>query len=173
MAEVRYPRFGHTRTGQPVHAATLDHLPAHSMYARFNKRLAVAITSLVGSMSCAYAFCVIALVSLPAVLTQALHVHWFPSWMVSAGLIALVAWAAQTFLQLVLLSVILVGQNVQQAAGDARAEKTFDDTEVIVDRLDTGTGGGLSDVLAAIEGVRALVAATPADAKPPCPPASR
>jgi len=34
---------------------------------------------------------------------------------------------AQTFLQLVLLSVIMVGQNVQAAAADKRAEATFHD----------------------------------------------
>ena len=39
----------------------------------------------------------------------------------------LVSWVAQTFLQLVLLSVIMVGQNVQAAAADKRAEATFHD----------------------------------------------
>ena len=34
---------------------------------------------------------------------------------------------AQTFLQLVLLSIIMVGQNVQAAAADKRAEATFND----------------------------------------------
>ena len=43
-------------------------------------------------------------------------------------LIALVSWIAQTYIQLVLLSVIIVGQNIQSAASDARAAKTFEDT---------------------------------------------
>jgi hypothetical protein len=139
--------FGYTRTGHPVHRTTTDHLPGHSTYARFNKKVAVAITRWVGSMSCAWFFCLLALLSLPAVLTQAFHVTWFPRWLVAVGLIALVAWIAQTFLQLVLLSVIMVGQNVSQAASDARAEKTFADAELITDRLDTATEGGLTDVL--------------------------
>lgn len=140
------PTHGWTRRGLPVHAHTFDHLPG-----RFNRWLAVKITGIVGSMWCAYAFTLIALVSLPAVLTQAFGLHIFPHWLVSVGLIALVAWIAQTFLQLVLLSVIMVGQNVQQAASDARSSKTFEDTERILDALNLETQGGLADVLKAIE----------------------
>lgn len=154
MTDPGKPTFGHTRRGRPVHARTLDHLPDHSLYARFNKRVAIAATRMVGSMSCAWAFCLIALVSLPAVLTLAFHVKWFPHWLVSAGLIALVAWVAQTFLQLVLLSVIMVGQSVQSLASDARSAKTFEDAEAIkdaivvaLDRLDTRSKGGLREVL--------------------------
>ena len=73
------------------------------------------------------------------------------------------SWVAQTFLQLVLLSVIIVGQNVAGEASDARAAKTFDDAEAskagigtALDLLDTHTAGGLAEVLAA---VRALVVA--------------
>ncbi len=76
---------------------------------RVNTRLAVAITKAVGSMWCAYLFALIALISLPA----ALH---------SGDPIIIVSWIAQTFLQLVLLPIIIVGQNVQAAADDARAE---------------------------------------------------
>jgi hypothetical protein len=39
---------------------------------------------------------------------------------------------AQTFLQLVLLSIIIVGQNVQAAASDARAENTYQDAEAVL-----------------------------------------
>ena len=163
------PHFGRTSHGLPVHLHALDHLPVHSAYARLNKAVALKITGWVGSMSCAYAFCLLALLSLPAVLTEAFHVHWFPGWLVAVGLIALVAWIAQTFLQLVLLSVIMVGQNVQQAASDARAAKTFEDTEVIVDRLDVTTEGGIKAVLDAVDALAAQVATPkPAPAvKPP------
>ena len=112
-------------------------------YQRFNKRVAIRVTGAVGSMTCAWVFCFIALVSLPAILTEAFHLTVFPGWLISIGLIALVAWVAQTFIQLVLLSVIMVGQNVQQIASDARAMKTFQDTEVIVDKLSLETEGGL------------------------------
>jgi hypothetical protein len=48
-----------------------------------------------------------------------------------ASIIALVAWIAQTFIQLVLLPIIMVGQNVQSEAADARAAKTFEDVQVL------------------------------------------
>jgi hypothetical protein len=64
--------------------------------------------------------------------------------------IIIAAWIAQTFLQLVLLSIIMVGQTVQSAASDARAAKEFVDTETILDRLDINTAGGIRDVLDAI-----------------------
>ncbi len=75
----------------------------------FNTRMAVRITRSVGSMWCAYVFALIALISLPAAIS-------------SHSPIIIVGWIAQTFLQLVLLPIIIVGQNVQAAASDARAE---------------------------------------------------
>jgi len=102
----------------------------------FNAKLAVLITRGVGTMACAYVFAVIALLGLqPALAT---------------GGEGIIAWVAQTFLQLVLLSIIMVGQIVQAKASDARAEKQFADTEVIVDKLDEKTDGGLKAVLDAI-----------------------
>ena len=95
--------FSHTRT------ATWDHHAVNTAYQRFNKKVAIKITGVVGSMTCAWVFCLIALLSLPAILTEAFHLTFFPHWLVSIGLIALVAWLAQTFIQLVLLSVIMVG----------------------------------------------------------------
>lgn len=76
---------------------------------RINTRLAVGITKVVGSMWCAYLFGLLALISLPAAIS-------------SHNAIVIVGWIAQTFLQLVLLPIIIVGQNVQAAATDARAE---------------------------------------------------
>jgi hypothetical protein len=76
---------------------------------RFNTWLAVRITKTVGTMWIAYLFAAIALISLPA----ALSTH---------QVIIIVAWIAQTFFQLVLLPIIIVGQNVIQATNDARAE---------------------------------------------------
>jgi hypothetical protein len=121
----------------------------------FNAKFAVIITSGVGTMACAYLFAVIALISLPAILIQAnvLKKSDVPVFFTKPGLILIVSWVAQTFLQLVLLSIILVGQRVQSAASDARALKEYEDTEVILDRLDTKTQGGLTDVLNAIKGL--------------------
>ena len=58
----------------------------------------------------------------------------------------IIAWIAQTFLQLVLLSVIMVGQAVQSAASDARSEQTYEDTLKILDALDVHTEGGIKDL---------------------------
>ena len=107
----------------------------------FNAKLALVITRSVGTMACAYLFGVIALISLPAAVS-------------SGQVIIIVAWIAQTFLQLVLLSIIMVGQRVQSIASDARATKEFADTETILDRLDTHTAGGIKEVLDAVHAMR-------------------
>jgi hypothetical protein len=73
----------------------------------FNRRIAEKITSAVSTMWCAYIFAAIALISLPAALR-------------TGDPLVIVAWVAQTFLQLVLLSIIMVGQ---QASSDAVAQK--------------------------------------------------
>jgi hypothetical protein len=99
----------------------------------FNAKFAVLITRLVGTMWCAYLFACIALVGLGPALKP--------------GGEGIVAWIAQTFLQLVLLSVIMVGQNVQSLAADARSANTFKDAEAILDRLDIHTQGGLKAIL--------------------------
>jgi hypothetical protein len=71
-----------------------------SKVADFNMKVARKITAAVSTMWCAYAFALLALLSLPAAIR-------------SGDLIIIVAWIAQTFLQLVLLSIIMVGQEVQ------------------------------------------------------------
>ena len=42
------------------------------------------------------------------------------------------AWIAQTFIQLVLLPIIIVGQNIQGKAADKRSEQTYKDAEAIL-----------------------------------------
>ena len=84
----------------------------------FNSWLAVKITNVVGTMWCAYAFAGLALISFP----QALH----------SGTSALIAWIAQTFLQLVLLSIIMVGQKVAAAKSDRQLEQTYNDAEALL-----------------------------------------
>jgi hypothetical protein len=79
---------------------------------QFNSRLAVLITKSVGTMWAAYLFMLIGLVSLP----QAWQAF------VRGDTVTGVAWLSQSFLQLVLLPIIIVGQNVISASQDARAE---------------------------------------------------
>lgn len=120
-------------------------------------------------MTSAYLFCLLSLVSLPATLnaTGWLPAGFFPRWLIAVSLIGVVAWIAQTFLQLVLLPVIMVGQNVQAEAADARMAKMFEHVEeiraqfaVALDRLDTTTEGGLKDVLDAVQPPRPAGART-------------
>ena len=78
-----------------------------------NGRIALILTTAVGTMWCAYAFAILALIVLP----QA----------IAGGLLLFVQWVSQTFIQLVMLSVIMVGQNVLGRASDKRAAMTYDD----------------------------------------------
>lgn len=78
----------------------------------FMNRLGERITGLVGTMWCAAAFTCLALMSLPDA--------------IRAGRMAMIQWTAQTFLQLVLLSIILVGQNVQAQRTEKRDIETHD-----------------------------------------------
>jgi hypothetical protein len=85
----------------------------------FNGWLAVNITNVVATMWCAYAFAILAFISLPDA--------------VKAGTAALIAWIAQTFLQLVLLSIIMVGQKVAASASDKQALQTYKDAEALLE----------------------------------------
>jgi len=78
---------------------------------RFNVWLATKVTDGVATMWCAYIFAGIALISLPKALQ-------------SGDSIVIVSWVAQTFLQLVLLSIIMVGQKVQSKS----VEDTINET---------------------------------------------
>jgi hypothetical protein len=149
------PTFGFTRYGHAVHAKVTDHLPTHSPYARFNKRVALLITNKVGTMSCFWLFCVLALAALPAALVEAHIVSPTIGLIGEAGFVIVVQWMAQSFIQLVLLPALMVGQNLQNIAADARSAKTFEDVERVLDLLDCRTQGGLKDVLDAVESLKA------------------
>jgi hypothetical protein len=90
-------------------------------------------------MWCAYLFTLIACISLPAAI-------------VARSPLVLITWLSQTFLQLVLLAVIIVGQNVQGEEQDRRAEATYQDAEdllVLADRI----GSTLHEHDAALQGL--------------------
>ena len=87
----------------------------------FNKQVALFVTEKVGTMSCAYVFALIALVSLPEAL-------------LSEDPLEIVSWIAETFLQLVLLSIITVGQNIQSEIAEQQAQ-TDRETLAAIKRL--------------------------------------
>lgn len=151
--------------GQKVHAHTRHYLPALLRLRpaqlkadlraadTFNAKVAVLLTRLVGTMWCFWVFNGIAFISLPSIVQQ-------------GGLQPLIAWISSNWIQLILLPALMVGQNLQNAAADARAAKTFDDIEHVkgdvtaaLDRLDTKTEGGITELLTAIHELTAQVAA--------------
>ena len=85
-----------------------------------NERIGLWVTKKVGTMWAAYAFFGLTLVSLPAALA-------------SGSAIIIVSWIAQTFLQLVLLPIIIVGQNIQASASEERAIATYEDAGAILE----------------------------------------
>jgi len=113
---VAHPHIAHRKAHGPIKVA--DQHSTDTAVARFNTRLALAVTKIVGSMWCAYAFGILDLFSLPSA--------------IRGGTATLISWIAQTFLQLVLLSIIMVGQNVQADAADKRSEATFKDAEALL-----------------------------------------
>ncbi len=79
---------------------------------QFNDWLAARVTSGVATMGCAYIFAVVALWGGTAV-------DW-------SNRLQAVDWISQTFLQLILLSIIMVGQRVLSAASEAQAKEMHD-----------------------------------------------
>lgn len=88
---------------------------------RFNDRLAGKITQIVGTMWCAYIFCLLALISLPSTIQSTIQ---------NQSAMPIVSWIAQTFLQLVLLAVIQKGQNIGNDKLDKTIEKIEENTEI-------------------------------------------
>jgi len=111
----KFPKYSFLRI------STSDHLEDHidCNPCTFNAWFAVKVTNGVGTMWCAYAFAALALISLPQAIA-------------SRNAVTLVSWVSQTFLQLVLLSVIIVGQNVLAAAADKRSEATYNDADAVL-----------------------------------------
>lgn len=95
-----------------------DQRPRGNWYTSANTRLAIVITTFVGSMTCAYLFALLAVAGLPVALKP--------------GNIGFLFWFSSDLLQLTLLSVIIVGQNIQAKAADKRAEQTYLDAEAVL-----------------------------------------
>ena len=122
---INYRHYIHPHTkavldGETRPTKTNDHrVRGKSGFARFNAKVGLLITLGVGTMVCAYIFGIVALISLPSAIK-------------SHNLTIIIAWISSNFLQLVLLPVIIVGQNIQAAASDKRAEDTYKDAEAVL-----------------------------------------
>jgi hypothetical protein len=118
---VPHPRLEKLKTeGPPTTAKVAAKRRGPSKIAQINGKIGLKITLVVGTMWTAYLFTALALVSAPSAFK-------------TGNTIIIVAWIAQTFLQLVLLPIIIVGQNVQAAAADSRAQATYEDAKAILE----------------------------------------
>ena len=120
-----------SREGSRTISITFEHVPDPRIAERkkagapkttdenvgINGRVALLVTTTVGTMWCAYMFAVLAFIALPSAL--------------GGGILPLIQWISQTFIQLVMLSVIMVGQNILGKASDKRADMTYKDAEAI------------------------------------------
>ena len=115
---VRHPRAEELKAAGPVKTRDLRPLHHPNPFVRFNARFGLAITLVVGTMWMAYAFTIIALFALPDAIKQ--------------GTYFVIVWLSSSFLQLVLLPIIIVGQNIQARAADKRSEDTYKDAEAVL-----------------------------------------
>ncbi|HET6964227.1 MAG TPA: hypothetical protein VFH58_05600 [Acidimicrobiales bacterium] len=116
---IPHPRIQARKATGPVRTVDQRNLDHPNPLVRFNNRFGLAITVVVGTMWCAYLFTALALVSIGSAFS-------------TGNLVIIVGWIAQTFLQLVLLPVIIVGQNIQAKAADKRAEDTYNDADAVL-----------------------------------------
>lgn len=128
MSELLYQHIKHEHV--PRNVNLVHHIEQET--AGVNTKIAVILTRGVGSMWCAYGFVFLALIGLCAILG-----------LLSPLVALLVAWTSQTLIQLVLLPVIMVGQNVlgkhQELMADEQfqtTQKTYSDIEQIMQHLD-------------------------------------
>lgn len=130
MANYEYEQHPHATTRHQTHpgakfkakhaAAAQKGQSNDGVSLNLNDRIASGITKGVGTMWAAYVFFALTLVSLPAALQ-------------SGNMIVIVSWFAQTFLQLVLLPIIIVGQNLQAREAEKRAIATYEDAGAILE----------------------------------------
>jgi uncharacterized membrane protein len=140
---VRHPRAAELRRGKPVSTVDVRRLNHSNPFVRFNARFGLKVTLVVGTMWAAYVFSILALFALPSAIHQ--------------GTYFIIVWLSSSFLQLVLLPVIIVGQNIQAAAADKRAEDTYKDAEAVLKEAEEiqnhllAQDQAISDIVARLE----------------------
>lgn len=120
MAKYQYNQHPHVEARKARGPAVSKRYKKTKAKLTLNERIGLIITQSVGTMWAAYAFFGLTLVSLPAALA-------------SGQTLVIVSWVAQTFLQLVLLPIIIVGQNIQAKSSDERAIATYEDAGAILE----------------------------------------
>jgi hypothetical protein len=115
------PAYPHRYTRVLFHNEPHQHQPrnvnlvheAEKASSGFNQKLAIGLTKAVGTMICAYIFAVLAIIGYPGF--HATATQW-------------VQWISQTFIQLVMLSVIMVGQSILGRQQELQADEQFHTT---------------------------------------------
>jgi hypothetical protein len=115
---IRHPRLAELRAHGPVKTKDLLGTNSDNLLVRLNAKFGLRITLVVGTMWAAYIFTILALFALPSAIKQ--------------GTYFIIVWLSSSFLQLVLLPIIIVGQNIQAAAADKRSEETYKDAEAVL-----------------------------------------
>lgn len=119
---VPHPHIEARKTTPPPSTTEVrQHLHGDSAFARFNAKVGLRITVIVGTMVCAYLFALLGGLGVYGALTN------------KTQIVLIVGSISGYFLQLVLLPVIIVGQNVQATASDRRAEATYKDAEAVLE----------------------------------------
>jgi len=126
----------------------------------FNEKTAILVPEVLGSMPFFWFCLILTLLSLPEVLTvfdtEVLKgavglAHFFPATLLKVSVVGLVAWVAQTFIQLLALPVLQVSGNATQAQLDTHVE-------AIIDALNVDTAGGIAqardEIVAALRGAK-------------------
>jgi hypothetical protein len=148
---VRHPRAEELQHRQPVKVQDLRRTDHPNPIVRLNAKVGLKVTLIVGTMWAAYLFTILALFALPSAVHQ--------------GTYYIIVWLSSSFLQLVLLPIIIVGQNIQATASDKRAEDTYKDAEAVLHEASQiqehleKQDGAIEDVLARLEALVADVKA--------------
>ncbi|HVA74614.1 MAG TPA: hypothetical protein VNF71_08615 [Acidimicrobiales bacterium] len=116
---VPHPHVALRSTKGPAKTVDQRRLNHPNPVIRLNARVGLRITIVVGTMWCAYMFTLIALISAPSAFK-------------SGNTTIIIAWVSSNFLQLILLPIIIVGQNIQAKAADQRSEDTYNDADAIL-----------------------------------------
>ena len=115
-----HPRVAERGQRGPATVVEQSNINHQNPFKRINARFGLRVTMAVGTMWAAYGFTILALFALPSAIKQ--------------GTYFVVVWLSSSFLQLVLLPIIIVGQNISQVAADKRAEETFEDVTMSLDK---------------------------------------
>ena len=119
-AKFKYVQHPHVAARKGLRPENADEVLKEAGPRGFNQKFGYLITKGVGTMWAAYLFFLLSLVSLPAVIMD-------------GDPILIISWIAQTCLQLVLLPLIIVGQNIQAANSERRAILTYEDSAAVLE----------------------------------------